>query len=242
MRRTALLALPIWLIAAPMAQAGAWLREDGALMLAFSHEMTRPGGGGDSAGYTSLYAEYGLTEKLTIGLDAGKGEAADDWKAVAFVQMGREFDWLPGRVAAEFGLGAAGSSETGVEAVIQPGISWGHSFETERGWAWVNVDAKAVIQLAAATETGSIQTVAGLPMALRDGYKLDMTLGLNLNPRTQVSVEMRFEAPAEGDNSLRLVPGVARRLGERSWVTLGGVVSLGDAGSVGVVLGSRIEF
>lgn len=208
-------------------------------MLSFSHEMT--GAGGRMSGYTSLYGEYGLTGRLTIGLDAGKGEAADDWKAVAFVRIGREFDWLPGRVAAELGLGAAGSDISGVAAVVQPGASWGHSFETGRGWAWVNVDARALLHLTPVSEAEP-QGVAGLPMALEEGYKLDLSLGLNMTPRTQLGLEIRVEDPTDGDSTLRLVPGIARRFGERSWVTLGGIVAREEDGGLGLVLGSRIEF
>jgi len=239
MRPTCILAMVCWLAAAGPAQPGAWLREDGAAMLSFSYETTESGG--RMSGYATLFGEYGLSERLTIGLDAGKGDAADDWKAVVFLRTGREFDWLPGRVAAEIGLGAAGSDTAGVAALVQPGASWGHSFETGWGWAWVNVDAKGVFHLTPVSEADP-QGFAGLPMALDEGYKLDLTLGLNLTPRSQVSVEMRFEDPVRGDSSLRLVPGVARRVGERSWITLGGIVGLDRDGGLGVVLGSRIEF
>ncbi|TCO72131.1 hypothetical protein [Rhodovulum euryhalinum] len=227
----------IWLAAAGSAAAGAWLREDGAAMLAFSHEVMEGGGGH----YTAVYGEYGLSERLTIGIDAGIGAAPDDWKAVAFARMGREFDWLPGRVAAEIGLGAAGSSKASVAAIVQPGLSWGHSFETGAGWAWVNLDAKGVFHLTPSSEEAPA-TTAGLPMALDEGCKIDLTLGLNLSPRSQLSLEMRFEDPAEGARSLRLVPGIARRLGTRGWVTLGGIVDLRNDGALGLVLGSRIDF
>ncbi|TCM87999.1 hypothetical protein [Rhodovulum steppense] len=244
MRWTALLALTFWPLAAPLAQAGAWLREDGAGMLAFSQEIA-----GSGANYSSVYAEYGLNARMTLGLDAGKGEAAEDWKAVVFLRMGREFEWLPGRVAAELGLGAAGAAEGGAEGdaeggaegVLQSGLSWGNSFQTGLGWAWVNLDAKGIFHLAAASETAP-PSVAGLPMALTEGYKLDLTLGLNLSERMQVSLEMRFEDPAEGADSLRLVPAIARRVGRRGWISLGAIVGLDGSSASGLVLGSRVEF
>ncbi|GAA0291281.1 hypothetical protein [Rhodovulum strictum] len=239
MRRSALLALTFWPLAAPMATAGAWLRDEGAAMLAFAHEITEAGG--SRAGYTSVYGEYGLTPRLTLGLDAGKGEAADDWKAVVFLRMGREFDWLPGRVAAEFGIGAAGTPGGEVGAVLQPGLSWGHSFETGLGWAWVNLDARGIFGLSAASDTAP-PAFAGLPVTLTEGYKLDLTLGLNLSERTQISLQMRFEDPAEGDQTLRLVPAVARRVGDRGWLTLSGIVGLERDGALGLALGSHIEF
>ena len=236
MRWTALLALTFWPLVAPLAQAGAWLREDGAAMLAFSQEIA-----GSGANYSSVYAEYGLNARMTLGLDTGKGEAAEDWKAVVFLRMGRDFDWLPGRVAAELGLGAAGAAEGGAEGVLQSGLSWGNSFQTGLGWAWVNLDAKGIFHLAAASETAP-PSVAGLPVTLTGGYKLDLTLGLNLSERMQVSLEMRFEDPAEGADSLRLVPAIARRVGRRGWISLGAVVGLDGTSASGLVLGSRVEF
>lgn len=239
MRPSVVIGIGVWLAAAGAAGAGAWLREDGSAMLAFAHE--RIAADGSDAGYTSLYGEYGLSDRLTIGIDAGIGEASDDWKAVLFARMGREFGWLPGRVAAELGLGAAGSSEADIAAVVQPGLSWGHSFETDWGWAWVNLDAKGLLHLTPASETAP-PAFAGLPMALDEGYKVDLTVGLNLTERSQLSLEVRFEDPVEGVDTLRLVPGYARRIGARAWVTVGGIVGLMDGDGIGIAVGSRIDF
>ncbi|SIO46175.1 hypothetical protein SAMN05444722_2312 [Rhodovulum sp. ES.010] len=241
MRPTVLTALALWLAAAPLAQAGAWLREDGAALLSFSHEITQPREGGDTFGYSTLYGEYGLTGRVTVGFDIGKGDASSDWTALLFLRTGRELGRLPGRVALELGVGAAGIREIGTEAVLQPALSWGHSFETGLGWAWVNLDAKGLFHLAPSSEADP-GTIAGLPLAMREGVKLDLALGLNLDDRTRLTLETRFERPVDGDDTLRLVPGIARRLGARSWITLSGIVGLRDDETIGLILGSRIEF
>ena len=62
------------------ALAGAWPQETGHAFLSLSYEVAVPrgelaGGSGDPApefeGYRTLYFEYGLTPRLTAGLDFG---------------------------------------------------------------------------------------------------------------------------------------------------------------------------
>lgn len=227
MRPTAaVLALPLLLTAATMAPAGAWLRGEGEAMLSFSHEALRPDGGGGTSGYTTFYGEYGGSGRLTLGLDLGKGEASQDWKALAFARIGRDFGWLPGQVSAELGLGAVGVPGGGAEPVIRPALSWGKGLATPWGNGWINLDALAEHR----------------PERARTGVKLELTLGVTPTDRTQVSVQLRAEDPAQGERTLRLVPTLARRMGDRAWVTLGGIVGLEGDGDLGLLIGSRIEF
>lgn len=228
MRRALPLALAalLGLAATPDARGGAWLREKGSGMLSFSYESSQDTVWGGSWGYTSIYSEYGLRPRLTLGIDAGKGDVADDWKALVFLRTGRELERLPGRIAMEFGVGGTGAPGGLSEPMLRSGLSWGHGLATRFGNAWVNVDAAAEQKVLSRTTD----------------YKLDLTLGLTPRPRTQIVVEFRAQDTAEADPSLRLVPSLARRLGQRTWLRLGGSVGLHNDDTTGLILGSRVEF
>lgn len=73
------LAMIIWLLLSCPALAGAWPRGKGNVFVASSTYVL------PSGAYTGLYAEWGVTERLTLGLDLGRGVSGQD-KAVAFVQ------------------------------------------------------------------------------------------------------------------------------------------------------------
>lgn len=234
-----LLAGTICLAAAPAAQAGAWLREKGGGMLDAAYEYSKTSTG--SWGYVSLYGEYGLTPRFTIGLDAGSGDGGDDWKALLYLRTGREIGALPGRVAIELALGAAGTPAGQAEGVIRSGLSWGNSFETELGWAWVNIDAKGEFRLGPDVDNFDA-TTGYVPWELSEGYKLDLTLGLNAGRRTQLVMEIRAEDPSKGAQKMRIVPSVAHRIAGPVWLRLGGIVGVTNDDSAGLVLGTRIEF
>ena len=68
--------LAIALVLPAGAQAGAWPRPKGETFLSFGQELstgatTLIGAVTDIRSWSSVYAEYGLTDRLTIGLDAG---------------------------------------------------------------------------------------------------------------------------------------------------------------------------
>ncbi|ARC90159.1 hypothetical protein [Rhodovulum sp. MB263] len=212
--------------AAPAALAGAWLQEKGSGLLAFSHEANRDRTWGSRWGYSSVYGEYGMTPKLTLGLDAGKGEAPDDWKAIAFLRFGSEIDWLPGRLATEFGAGAAGAPGGMTEPVIRAGLSWGTGFTTPDGSGWISLDARTDSR----------------PQSAMVDYKLDITLGVMPNPRTQLTLEIWGEEAATEPRTVKLSPAVSRRIGKDTWLRIGGIVGIHNDRSIGLVIGSRIEF
>ncbi|MBN2907891.1 MAG: hypothetical protein JXJ18_14365 [Rhodobacteraceae bacterium] len=226
MRPSLTLAWLIWLAAAPMVQAGGWLRDAGGRMLSVSHEISHDQTWGGTWGYTTVYGEYELSPRLTLGLDAGRGDADGDWKALIFLRTGHAFDALPGRVAIELGLGAAGLPEGGAEGLIRPVLSWGYGTPTRLGAAWVNLDASAEHR---------VQTA-------RTATKVDLTLGLSVTSRNALTLEVRTEDPAQGARTLRLAPSVQHRLGRGPWLRLGAIIGLENDDSLGLILGSRFEF
>lgn len=86
------------------AWAGAWLREKGSSFTAISVTTFEEGEGGYKY-KSSLYAEWGLRENLTIGLDAEEHQDLYG-HALVFARIPIADFSQAGRFAAEFGVGA----------------------------------------------------------------------------------------------------------------------------------------
>ncbi|ARE40267.1 hypothetical protein RGUI_2126 [Rhodovulum sp. P5] len=218
------------------ADAGAWLREDGTGVVYLSYEAMEDRDYGSTWGYSTLFGEYGLSPHLTVGIDAGRGDGPDDWKAKVFLRRGQELERLNGRYALQLGIGISGAPGGLRETLLRPAISWGNSFETGLGWAWVNVDAAGEYRLT----QGTAAATAGY--GVEATYKLDMALGLTTGARTQIMAELRSEFPPGEGRTLRAVPSVSRRVSGRVWLQLGGIVGLDGDDTAGLLVGSRIEF
>ncbi|MTI03160.1 hypothetical protein [Roseibium sp. RKSG952] len=120
---------PVW--------AGAWLREKGHGFTAVAVSGFAENDG--TRKYkSSLYAEWGLRPKLTIGLDAE--EHQDQYgHAVVFARFPLADLGDPGRFAAELGLGA---HHRGLQswAMYKATLSYGKGLQTGLGNGWLAVD------------------------------------------------------------------------------------------------------
>ncbi|WP_420585081.1 hypothetical protein [Ruegeria sp.] len=158
------------LLAASPAWSGAWLREKGSSFTAASVTAFRDQYGGYDY-KSSLYAEVGFRQNLTIGLDF---ESNRDLYGHALVfgriQVADLGKW--GRFAAEFGAGVH-HRQRSAWAVYKTGLSYGKGFQTGWGNGWLAVDA--------ALEFRTHEAVY---------RKLDFTTGLSadrlLNPLLQI--------------------------------------------------------
>lgn len=128
--------ITLWM--AQPALAGAWLRQKGQAFAAFSVTAHKTDEG--APGYeSSLYAEWGLLDWMTVGLDANENQAFHG-HALLFARVPlAEFD-RAGRVSAELGLGAH-HRQTDWRAMYKTTLSYGNSFPTHWGHAWLSVDA-----------------------------------------------------------------------------------------------------
>ena len=127
------LAILMLLMTTP-ALAGPWPRAPGAQFLSLSAEGNH--GPGRAEAYGSLYYEYGLLPRLTLGVDAGM----DSWGQSGTLVFARvpivntpSGHW----VAGELGVGAY-ANPTGSEPALRPGLSWGRHLDIWQG-GWVSV-------------------------------------------------------------------------------------------------------
>ena len=187
----ALLALP-----APAA-AGAWLKEKGAKYLAFSLD------GGAADVWTGVYAEWGLTETMTIGLAAGRNASSD--RALVFARRAVPdpiaaplTERIGGRLAYELGGGVVdGDPATSVA------LSYGRALSTRWGDGWMNLDLTAIL-VSSPEELN--------PYGYTLERKADAVIGIRRGPRTTWQLAAYGWSDGE-DSSLAVVPSYARDLG-----------------------------
>ncbi|WP_299984632.1 hypothetical protein [uncultured Ruegeria sp.] len=119
------------------ASAGAWLREKGSSFTAISLIVFKAED--DIYKYkSSLYAEWGLRPKLTIGLDAEEHQDLYG-HALVFARVPVADFGQAGRLAAEFGVGAH-HRQYSAWAMYKATLSYGKGIQTGLGAGWINVD------------------------------------------------------------------------------------------------------
>lgn len=217
----AALCLSAFLGAQPV-QAGAWPREKGtgfatiATHLSWPQDLTTLDDPAPDAQYRMLYFEYGLTERLTLGLDLGRSVSGDG-KAVGFVQLPLRRADGGMQATAQIGLGQISGAP-----VVRPGLSLGWGME--RGW--VSMDSVAEIQI----ESGQTD------------IKLDVTWGRTLPRDRKLMVQLQTGAPARDPSFGRIAPSVVLPLRKTFQAELGATYGLWGDDSMGVRLGLWTDF
>ncbi|MEL7131811.1 MAG: hypothetical protein AAGK77_05310 [Pseudomonadota bacterium] len=172
---------------APAASAGAWLQEQGKGFLSQSvvyEESARLDG--------SLYAEYGLRPKLTIGakVDVNMTDGRLG-SGTAFVFATKPIPTGEREYKLSYTLGIGATFGVATEPLLRTGLSYGRGIKVKEKYGWVAVD-------------GAVE------WAIDDGpntLKLDTTVGLALNDRFKVMMQV-FVTRADGEMSTTLAPGI----------------------------------
>ena len=200
------IAAVLFALAATEAAAGAWPRPKGETFVSIATRQstgarTLIGAVQDLHNYTSVYAEYGLTERLTLGLDAGHGSGPDEAVDAALV-FARLPVWSPGehKVAADLGFGLLADGVEPTQTRIRPGLAWGRGFESRWGGGWLGMEASYEIRLPSGEHAAKADFTAGLKP--KEGWMGILQL--------QAGAYTDAEAPI-----LRLAPSVVRQVGRR---------------------------
>jgi hypothetical protein len=219
-------------LAATEAAAGAWPRPKGETFISIA---TRQSTGArtlvaavqDIDSYNSIYVEHGLTDRLTVGLDAGQGRGPDEEIAAALV-FARLPVWSPGehRLAADLGFGLLEDEVDGTETRIRPGLAWGRGFESRWGGGWLGMEASWEYRL----PTGD------------NAIKVDFTAGLKPTDRWMTILQLQTGAFPGSDPIARLAPSVVRRLGARTHLQVGGLAPLAGDDAWGATLALWLTF
>ena len=223
----------------PEAGAGAWPRDEGAAFLSLSQTVSTGGrtllsASEDIRSYTSLYAEYGLTPKLTIGLDAGVGIDASlstgmESPVNAWLAFLRYPIWVGeggNRFAAQIGAGTQTEPDYGQQARLRPGLSWGRGFESRWGGGWFGIEASAEYRFKSEDFA----------------FKADYTAGIKPSEKWMLIFQLQTGRYGAEDTIVRLAPSVVRKMGKRMHLQLGGIASVAGDDALGLKFATWFEF
>ncbi|MFK7838231.1 MAG: hypothetical protein AB8B60_18635 [Sulfitobacter sp.] len=180
--------LGLWLVAPQVAEAGAWLREKGSGFTALTFGMNK-----DEENSPSLYFEYGLTEKTTVGFDihaAMNGASLRDASGMIFLRRTLWHLNGPHKLSYELGLGGTYRDDL-LLPTVKTGVSWGRGFQLWERNGWINVNAAYIYE----------------PMQGSSLSKLEGTVGLDLGKITTGMIEIAMSR-MDGDTFSSIEPSV----------------------------------
>lgn len=212
--------LALLIILGAQAQAGAWPREKGKTFLSFSTQIEGPNEFGLYDTFATVYGEYGLTEKLTLGIDLG-GSAVEMTKAIAFARLPIGHDTRETKLAIELGIGQVGGN-----TALRPGLSIGRGLTLGDRHGWATIDTRFVL------------------FKGRSGHLLesDATLGLNATDKIKLIVQLQTGAPKGDPLYMRLAPSVVIEKKPGHHLEFGVTAGLLETSEMGIKIGSWRNF
>lgn len=178
------------------AHSGAWPREKRTVFLSWSNSISinpqTP-----YATSTSIYAEYGLTDSLTVGFDGNLGAPGETSEAYLFLRFPIGKTDRPAHTALTFALGGKFTPNPWGDTIEQPmakiGASWGRGLK--RGW--LAVDAYAITAL----DTPELS------------FSADFTWGQKPSDRLMLIWQVQTGTPANGATYIKFAPSLIWTIG-----------------------------
>lgn len=201
------------------ALGGAWSRAKGEGFLSVSGLIEEPDAFGLYRQSFSLYGEYGVTERLTFGVDIG-GDALRMSKAIAFLRWPLRDPEREMKFAVEIGAGQVEG-----ENALRPGLSIGRGIAIGKRHGWLNADTRAIL--------------AGGGAAAFEG---EFTAGLSLGERLKAMMQLQAGIPSQGRDYIRLAPSVVYETRPGTHLEFGVTEPLSGGGERGVKLGLWRKF
>lgn len=217
-----LTALAMTILAAPTAQAGAWAREEGTFFLSFGGNAALFGDAVRPVYYDpTVFLEYGLTPRLTIGIDGYTADRGDAGSLLGFARLAFDDGTGPDRFAASLSAGyTLLPNAEGVET-LRAGLHWGRGLDD----GWVAVDATATWLLDAGTQ-----------------HKVDATWGHAFDERWTSVFTVEAGIGLTGDFYAKVTPSLVAEITPAISLRAGFVQALtGDHGG-GLLVQSWITF
>ncbi len=176
-------------LAAQSAFAGAWAREKGELFIAAGGNFLLSDGSELPVHYDpTLYAEYGLTDRITIGLDVHTAQKGEIGTAFGFVSVPVGDITAPNRYMVTLAYGLRATNGEPVENLLRGGFSWGRGLDN----GWLALDASATF--------GTIDTTWR--------PKVDATWGRNWNDSWTTTFQLQTGQGWTNDYYAKISPSV----------------------------------
>jgi hypothetical protein len=139
MRKIALFlaGLGFWLAGSSSLMAGAWPREDGAVFVATGGNVILFGDAARPVYYDpTFYLEYGLTPRITLGIDGYTADKGTSGSILGFAQLSFGSLDRPSRTAVSIAAGATRIPTGRNDQTLRLAFHWGRGME----WGWVSGD------------------------------------------------------------------------------------------------------
>lgn len=240
--RGILCCLAALMLLSPAAAAGPWARALGGFFAALTVEQDR-----DDNRHTSLYTEYGLGARDTLGLELG--DTTGERTVLLWWQRALGADDGPNRWAVSLGLGAV-RREGRHHPLGQIGTGWGRGFDSVPvlraipGGGWLAVETRS--KLAAITEEfpDEPNVIWEDPTYLTPEatHKLDLTMGWHARENLMLINQFRFEERDDTGFSSKLAISAVGALWGPAKLELGVIEPLSGQGETAVKLGTWFEF
>ncbi|MGB7318081.1 MAG: hypothetical protein WBC85_08960 [Planktotalea sp.] len=209
---------------AAQAFAGAWPRGKGNAFISSSASLTWPKGRAFEYPdiYGSGYAEYGLSQRVTLGLDLGSSDATRQsrLKAIGFLR----YTLSDPNARHQFAMDIGAGKHLG-ENVIRLGASYGTGIQLFSRPGWVAFDAHTLINPNMKTATSSV----------------DATMGLNLEHGKLIGL-LSAHVPSNGARTYTFTPSYVRKFGKSRHIELGVSFDLSGGPDPALKLGIWQEF
>ena len=207
-----LLILILLTCAGSTASGGAWPRDKGSLFIAAGGNFLLSEGAELPVYYDpTVYAEYGLSDRITLGLDlytADKGRIASAF-AFAAVPVGA-LD-AKNRAMVSLGYGYRLNADTSTEALMRMGLSLGRGLDN----GWLAADISATI--------GTVDTTWR--------PKADFNWGRRWSPRWTTTLQLQTGQGFFNDYYAKYSPTVIFDVTDRIKINIGAVKAMtGDGG------------
>ena len=207
------------------ATAGPWPREEGGGFLSISREVIDdPNGTGRyrERSTSSVYGEYGLSDRTTLVLDAVR--ATDDRTLLVLLRRMLTENSDRRQVAVSFGGGQRITSSER-KTVTAVGLHLGHGLKTRFGPGWTSIDTQY------RRRSNGEEVV-----------KSDVTLGVRPSDNWLVFGQFQADNYPGADTSMRLQASVVRRMNKRFRVEASVITGLHNSDVAGFKLGLWSEF
>ncbi len=188
---------------ATAAHAGAWAREKGQVFLAAATNLWISDAGDDGLYYDpTFYAEYGLTDRITLGLDYFSTARNSVHTGMIFAQFPLGDVTGPDRFAASFAIGARTDFELEFDYLQRGSLSWGRGLDS----GWLALDLSA-------TYNRNDQLYRP---------KADFTWGRNLNDTWTTMLQLQSGETMEDDLFVKLSPAIVYGINDTLRISLSG--------------------
>ncbi len=204
-----ILGLLLGLAVAQPALAGAWAREKGQVFLSFGSSLMLPDGSKTlTSEDPSVYIEYGLTGRLTVGLDYHRDDPGSQHTGFVFARFPLGNPTQRDKFAASFALGGRVDDLSLIDPLIQGGLSWGRGLDN----GWLAVDASA-------TRSSTDPTFRP---------KVDLTWGSNLKDDWTSLVQLQIGRGLDDTTYTKIQPAIIYNVNDTARISLGSTKALSD--------------